>query len=139
MLSVLVLTALVLGAASSPISTAFAVSGRGLALRPRSDRIRVVSRKTAQPRTGVWESPRAGCLKKMVKMTTATTLAVGAFVGFNAWYLSQALYEPAPTPDPYNAIKNVEVLRVTDGTPVKLTSLWREDERAVLMLFRSFG
>lgn len=62
-----------------------------------------------------------------------------AAVGFNTWYLSRALRKPAPTPNPFEAIRELSVLRVTDGSPATVPSLWKEDEKAVLMLFRSFG
>jgi len=73
------------------------------------------------------------------ELSDAPLLAGAAFVGFNAWYLSGILQKPASTPDPYSVISDLEVLRVTDGQPVPVPELWREDEKAVLMLMRSFG
>ena len=39
----------------------------------------------------------------------------------------------------YAALAGLEVLSATDGSPVAVTSLWRDDQRAVVAFFRSFG
>uniref|UniRef100_A0A7S0W1V5 SURF1-like protein n=1 Tax=Hemiselmis tepida TaxID=464990 RepID=A0A7S0W1V5_9CRYP len=73
------------------------------------------------------------------ELSDAPLLTGAAFVGFNVWYLSGILQSPQPTPDPYSVISDLEVLKVTDGKPIPVSQLWGEDERAVVMLMRSFG
>lgn len=39
----------------------------------------------------------------------------------------------------FERLQGVDVLRVTDGTPAPITSLWANDRRAAVFFFRSFG
>jgi len=41
--------------------------------------------------------------------------------------------------DLYEKMFGATVLRAVDGTSVEVTSLWGEDDRAVLVFGRSFG
>mmetsp|Transcript_4862 Transcript_4862/g.6021 ORF Transcript_4862/g.6021 Transcript_4862/m.6021 type:complete len:130 (-) Transcript_4862:11-400(-) len=41
--------------------------------------------------------------------------------------------------DTYRKLQGQQVLRATDGQPVDITSLWGENDRAVVVFFRSFG
>jgi hypothetical protein len=40
---------------------------------------------------------------------------------------------------PYDALQGRRVLRATDGQPVPITSLWSDDQAAVVTFFRSLG
>ena len=42
-------------------------------------------------------------------------------------------------PNAFNLLRGIDVLRATDGVAVPLTEQWATDERAVLVLMRSFG
>ena len=39
----------------------------------------------------------------------------------------------------FTAIRDIPILRATDGLATKVTSLWSPQERAILICFRSFG
>ena len=41
--------------------------------------------------------------------------------------------------DAFTRLQGVRVLRVSDGENVALTEQWKQDERAALFFFRSFG
>jgi len=69
-------------------------------------------------------------------------LAAGAFLASNVAYVGQlALNKPRTKADgdPHQLLQGVKVFRATDEELVGVTSLWNEDEKAVLVLFRSYG
>ena len=50
-----------------------------------------------------------------------------------------AVSSPTPRLDAHAALAPVSVLRATTGERVRLTQEWNSDERAVVVLMRSFG
>ena len=50
-----------------------------------------------------------------------------------------AVSSPTPRLDTHAALAPVSVLRATTGERVRLTEEWSSDERAVVVLMRSFG
>jgi len=50
--------------------------------------------------------------------------------------VSVLMAEPAVA---WQALERSPITRVTDGAELALTSTWREDERAAVFFFRSFG
>jgi hypothetical protein len=53
--------------------------------------------------------------------------------------LHRVVLERSSGSDPYDLLKGANVLRAVDGTSVEVSSLWGENERAVLVFGRSFG
>jgi hypothetical protein len=87
--------------------------------------------------------PKSSCLAFLVAFQLILQLCV-------AWHSplsprfhasSQSLFAgtTSRTTNEYNAIKNSEVIAATDGTVKLVGGLWKKDEQALLVCFRSFG
>jgi len=67
--------------------------------------------------------------------------ATAAFLLFNAAYVGQIIVKPRQQADgdPYALLQGLEAYRASDGAKVAVTSRWTADEKAIVVLMRSFG
>lgn len=49
------------------------------------------------------------------------------------------LHETSIVSPEFSSIKNIEVLKAIDGSSTPIKSLWSDNDRAILICFRSFG
>ena len=126
----------------------------------------VGSRKLAPPQSMGWRqllalsmcalasafSPPASCLRKSgapasrialhsTRMLEGTQVAAAGFALFNAGYVGQLLMKPrqAADGDPYKLLQGKEAFRASDAALIPVTSCWSSDQKAVVVLMRSFG
>lgn len=74
-------------------------------------------------------------------MIEGTDVAAAGFVLFNVGYVAQLLVKPrqAAEGDPYALLQGKEAYRASDGSLIPVTSTWTSDQKAVVVLMRSFG
>jgi hypothetical protein len=74
-------------------------------------------------------------------MLEGTQVAAAGFALFNAGYVGQLLMKPrqAADGDPYKLLEGKEAFRASDAALIPVTSCWSSDQKAVVVLMRSFG
>jgi len=75
------------------------------------------------------------------RMVEGGQVAAAGFALFNAGYVGQLLLKPrqAADGDPYALLEGKEAYRASDAALVPVTSCWEKDQKAVVVLMRSFG
>ena len=106
-----------------------AVTGRAVShiARTRTSQGQVRSLWSAKERTSFLFSKTCGSQRAgQVRQASAASNDVGA----------ETVFEKSPL---YVALEDCEVLRVSDESKVKLTDMWKSDERALVAFARHFG
>jgi hypothetical protein len=84
-------------------------------------------------------SSRSGLSR--ARMVDGGQVAAAGFALFNAGYVGQLLLKPrqAADGDPYALLEGKKGYRASDAALVPVTSCWETDQKAVVVLMRSFG
>jgi hypothetical protein len=74
-------------------------------------------------------------------MVGASEVATAGFILFNIGYIAQLAAKPRQQADgdPYKLLQDISAFRASDRAYVPVTSAWASEQKAVVVLMRSFG